>query len=77
MLTVTAGIFGALYFAWSGYQLSYVEGVQGRYFIPLILPTIMIFSFRKKILTIKNSTIFSFIDIILLNYIILLLVYNF
>lgn len=77
VLTVIAGIFGALYFAWSGYQLSYVEGVQGRYFIPLILPTIMIFSFRKKILTIKNSTIFSFIDIVLLNYIILLLVYNF
>lgn len=77
VLIIVAGIFGALYFAWSGYQLPYVEGVQGRYFIPLILPIVLIFTTKKVKIECNNNLIYECSSIILLNYLTVILVHYF
>lgn len=74
ILVIVAGVFGALYFAWTPYAYSYVEGVQGRYFIPLIVPLIIACAVKIKKINLEKQTIYSIILIICLNYLVLILV---
>ena len=51
-------IFVGLYIAWTRAAFTYVEGVQGRYFLPLILPTLLILKknkFKYKIDNLNNK----------------------
>ena len=48
-------IFVGLYIAWTRTGFNYVEGVQGRYFLPLLLPAVLILGKNKLILKIKNE----------------------
>lgn len=73
-LIIVAGVFGALYFAWTPYAYSYVEGVQGRYFIPLIVPLIIACAVKVKNINLEKQTVYSIIVIICLNYLVLILV---
>ena len=74
ILLIAAGVFGALYFAWTPYAYSYVEGVQGRYFIPLLVPLVIVLAFKVKNIKLECTTVYSLITIISLNYLVLLLV---
>lgn len=69
-----AGVFLAMYLYWSNTDLSYIDGVQGRYFMPLILPILLIFITSKKKQEIDLTTMtYSFISLVLLNYICLVI----
>lgn len=67
--------FGAMYLYWSDYMLPYVEGVQGRYFIPLLIPFVMLFIPKTKKYVINDKIIFSSINILLLQYILTLVLW--
>lgn len=41
-------IFTALYLQWTAYGSDVISGVQGRYFLPLLLPTLCLVGFQKK-----------------------------
>lgn len=73
ILIVIAGIFGAMYFGWSAYKLGYVEGVQGRYFIPLLLPIIAMLWPKKEKINIDNNTIYTFTNAMIMQYILVLI----
>lgn len=68
-------IFGAMYIYWSDYMLPYVEGVQGRYFIPLLIPFAILCIPRKKKYKIDNKVIFGSINILLLQYVLTLVLW--
>lgn len=74
LLILFGAIFAAMYFGWSSYRLPYVEGVQGRYFIPLLLPFLYLILPKKEKLKLTDETLYSFINIVLLFYIITLLI---
>lgn len=75
ILISVAGIFGAMYLYWSKYKLDYVDGVQGRYFLPLLpFATLLIVSIKEKIIF-KKETLYSFINIGLIETIIVLIIY--
>ncbi len=61
-------ILGALYLTWTGYGKSIIEGVQGRYFIPIFILTLLTLFQKKKYIEFKNPKLY---------YILLLLVVNF
>ena len=64
VLVILGLTFASLYVQWTPYQGDYVEGIQGRYFIPLLLPLSLILS-RKKIQgSVKNRTLMESIVII-------------
>ncbi len=60
-------IFTSIYIQWSSYMLSFVDGVQGRYFIPIIIIVGLIFS---NFIKIKNNENISF------NLILLFLIFE-
>lgn len=74
LLVLIAGIFLSMYISWSPYGLNYVEGVQGRYFIPLIIPFLLFIIPNKKIIRINDYFIMSFINIIQLYSIIMIVI---
>lgn len=74
VLIIAGGIFAAMYFGWSAYKLPYVEGVQGRYFIPLLVPFMLAVMPREKKLKIENKTIYTFINIEMITVIVTLLI---
>lgn len=74
ILFISAMIFGGMYLTWTIYQLPYVEGVQGRYFIPVLLPLLLVFIPKNIKLKISDNTIYSFINIIFVAYIFTLLI---
>lgn len=74
LLILFGGIFAALYLGWSSYMLPYVEGVQGRYFIPLLAPFMICVLPNKKLIDIKDSTVQGFINIIFVSFISTLLI---
>ena len=74
LLILLSGIFLSMYLGWSSYQLSYVEGVQGRYFFPLLFPLGIILMPKKKKIEISDSFIFTFINLISFYYIIYMMI---
>lgn len=76
LLLGVAAVFASMYFYWSKPGLGYVEGVQGRYFLPLLMPFIIIFMFGKKnkIKKIDYNINYLFINIMVLQYILTLLI---
>ena len=73
LLVTTAGIFASMYFGWTRPGVGFVEGVQGRYFIPLVLPFMLILFPKQRKLEQNNSINYSFINIMLIQYILILL----
>jgi uncharacterized membrane protein len=72
---LVVGIFGALYLTWSTYQLPFVDGVQGRYFIPLLIPiSLILISTKVKITQLKKETLFNYVNIVLLQFVLLVLI---
>ena len=73
---IFALIFAALYFAWSSYKLNYVEGVQGRYFLP-ILPLLLICLTPKKQfdISLKEKDYYLFANLSLIIYIVSIICY--
>lgn len=70
-------IFGAMYLLWSGYKNPVVDGVQGRYFIPLLMPLFLCFIPKKSKLKLDNTILYSSINIFLLQFILILIVWYF
>lgn len=75
ILISVAGIFGSMYLYWTGYKLDYIEGVQGRYFIPLLVPIAMLFMPRKNYFNIDKNSVYMFSNILLLQYIMYSIIY--
>ncbi len=71
------GVFLAMYVYWSPADLFYIDGVQGRYFIPFIIPVAFLLMTSKKKRENKNvsKNVISYINIILLEYVSLLLLF--
>lgn len=63
------GIFGAMYLCCSVPKSAYVDGVQGRYILPLIIPFSLCIMPKKRKYDINNKNIYSAINIILLQVI--------
>ena len=68
------GIFLSMYLSWTPYNSLIIEGVQGRYLLPLLLPLFIFIMPNKKLIKLKNETVYSFINMLLLASIITLLV---
>ena len=65
-------VFAAMYFTWSIYKLEYVDGVQGRYFLPLIgLFTLALATKHKINYKLNEKDLYTFINIMLLLTIII------
>lgn len=77
LLVGVAGVFLAMYVYWSGAELFYIDGVQGRYFIPLLIPLLLLFTTSKKKKGLENveKNTYTFITTILLEYVSLLLLF--
>ena len=69
------GIFLALYFAWTPYKYVFIDGVQGRYFIPLFIPLALALTTPRQRWLLSNETLYSYITIALIQYILILVVY--
>jgi uncharacterized membrane protein len=65
----------AMYIYWSDYMLLYVEGVQGRYFIPLLLPLALVFISKNNKYNIDSKIVYSVINILLLQYVLTLVLW--
>ena len=70
-----AGIFASMYLYWSQYGLNYVDGVQGRYFIPLLIFIAIFCSPKRKKLSFDKKILYSFCNIMLFQTIFYLLTY--
>lgn len=75
LLISFAGIFASMYFTWTEPGLSYVVGVQGRYFIPLLIPFLLLFALKNKEKKENEKITYNFINIVLLHYILTLLIF--
>lgn len=74
---IMGGIFAALYFVWTDYQGLYVEGVQGRYFLPLLLPFMLTICTKNKKLRVKNEMVFEYSIILIISYLVVIFVHYF
>lgn len=70
LLIAFAGTFAAMYFYWSQPKLSYVDGVQGRYFIPLLIPLALLLFPKKTRYKMNTNNIYYFVNIILSHYLV-------
>lgn len=75
LLIIISGIFAVMYLSWSGYKLPFVDGVQGRYLIPLLLPIVLLFASKKPKIKLSNTCIYHFINIMFIALICTLLIY--
>lgn len=75
ILISIGGIFASMYFCWSKYALNYVDGVQGRYFIPLLGFIALLFMPKKEKINFSRQTLYSFCNVILFQYLIYLITY--
>lgn len=77
LCTGILGVFLAMYVYWSGSELFYIDGVQGRYFLPVLLPVLLLFPTAKKKNGIEKvkENVFIYTNTILLEYIALLLLF--
>lgn len=69
-LVMIAAIFGSMYLCWSAYGLNYIDGVQGRYFIPIIGLISLFLISKKRRISANNNTLYWFINLVLLEYVI-------
>ncbi len=60
-------ILGAMYLTWTSVGANVIEGVQGRYFIPIIFLTLLTLVMHNKHIEFKNTNIVYFILIFLIN----------
>lgn len=65
-----AAIFLSMYLCWSEYMLPYVDGVQGRYFIPLIAIIVLLIIPKVKKININQCDLYIFINVLLWQYVI-------
>ncbi len=67
VLSIVGLIFTSLYIQWNPYQNTFVDGVQGRYFIPLLAYLLYIINInKKKIINVKKKYLYdAFISIII------------
>ncbi len=74
IIVTVAGTFASMYFYWSKYQLDYVDGVQGRYFIPILVPLIIMLMPKKYKIKYEEKISYWFINIMLLHYVLFLII---
>lgn len=70
---IIVGVFAAMYLFWSDYKLGFVEGVQGRYFIPLLIPIILSVLPKKSYIKINQNILYGTISVLLLQMLIILI----
>lgn len=75
ILISVAGIFASMYFCWSEYKFDFVEGVQGRYFIPLLLPIAVVCMPKKGKDILSKKNLYLFINILLLQYVLYTIIF--
>lgn len=75
ILISIAGIFASMYFCWSAYKLDYVDGVQGRYFIPLLIFVSLLCMPKNKKIYFSNNTLYLFCNVMLFQTIFYLITY--
>ena len=75
ILLMFGAVFGALYFDFTGPNKMYVDGVQGRYFLPLLLPLVVLLTPKKKILNQDLNISYNFVNIVLLQYVLMLIIF--
>ena len=68
------GVFGAIYVGWSSSTLNYIDGVQGRYFLPLLLPFMILILPKKKIINISDKYFYNIFNALMLYYLTFILV---
>lgn len=67
VLIVFNFILGAMYLTWTSVGANVIEGVQGRYFIPIIFLTLLTLVTKNKCVEFKNVNIIYFVLILLIN----------
>ena len=75
ILLSIASVFASMYFCWSAYKLNYVDGVQGRYFIPLLIFIALLCMPNKKKVNLDNTFIYYFCNVMLFQTIFYLITY--
>lgn len=70
VLISIGAIFLSMYLCWSEYKLPYVDGVQGRYFMPILAIIVLLFVPKVKKIKFRQVDLYSFINILLLQYVI-------
>ena len=73
-IIIFIGILLALYTSWTEVNARIISGVQGRYFLPLLLPLSLVFMTKKIYITISEEFVEIFSNIIIISYIFTLLV---
>jgi uncharacterized membrane protein len=73
-IIIFLGILLALYISWTGTGSSVIEGVQGRYFLPLLLPFSFVFMTKKEYIHISDEFIGIFSNMIIMSYVFTLLI---
>ena len=73
ILISVIAIFGAMYLLWTDYRGLVVDGVQGRYFIPLLIPLIICVIPKNPKFKLDNNILYSVINVCLLQLILILL----
>ena len=66
-----------MYLSWTSVGANVIEGVQGRYFIPIAFLTLLTLVMHNKHIEFKNTNITYFILILLVNINSLYTVYSF
>lgn len=68
------GILVALYISWTDPNSSIITGVQGRYFLPLLLPLTMTFLTKKEYIKISDQFVEKLSNIIIVAYLFTILI---
>ncbi len=74
LILLAGGVFFAMYLLWTPTGNEIVEGVQGRYFLAVLLLFLIMLVPKKRKLKIKSETIYQFLNISMISYIITILV---
>ena len=73
-IIIFTGILLALCIGWTDANASVINGVQGRYFLPLLLPLSCVFLTNKKYINISDEFVGIFSNIVIISYIFTLLI---
>lgn len=61
-------ILGALYITWSTYTTPVISGVQGRYFIPIFILTLLTIVQKDKFIQFKNPKLYYIVLLLIINF---------